>query len=417
MKGLEIEMVDKSVRKLYGKNVFITGGTRGVGKAIALRLARDGANIVIAAETDKPNSSKEGTVHSAIQEVEAAGGRGLAVLMDIRHEDQIKHAVEMAVKKFGGIDILINNASAISLTDTEDTDMKDYDLINSVNARGTFLMTKLCLPYLKNSTTPHVLCISPPINLKTFWFAGRVSYSIAKYGMSMCVIGMAEEFRGYGISVNALWPRTIIETDDIAEKYAKQVCRKAEIMGDAAYSIFTMDPRPIGEFFLDDQALMQTGMTNLGSYCVDPNYVNQLVLNAFVDDSGTIVGKKPEKLTMEIGKSETSSQLMKILQKFESLFDEELVRRTNLIFQIEITGDEPKKVYIDLKNDSGCFRMGESLETADVLLTMDENVFYETFVKGIRPSYAFKNGKLHVVGDKTSLRLLDKVVTTSVSKL
>uniref|UniRef100_A0A1Y1NIX9 Hydroxysteroid dehydrogenase-like protein 2 n=1 Tax=Photinus pyralis TaxID=7054 RepID=A0A1Y1NIX9_PHOPY len=289
MEDLHIEIVDKNVKKLYGKTAFITGGAQGIGREIALRLARDGANVVIAAKTDKPQ------IHTTVYDVEFAGGRGLAVVMDIRHEDQVIRAVNMAVKKFGGIDILVNNASAISLTDTQDSDMKDYDLINDVNARGTFLVTKTCLPYLKKSASPHVLCIAPPINLKTGWFIGRVGYAIAKYGMSMCVIGMAEEFRGYRISVNALWPRFVIENDQGAANIAKQVCRKATIMGDAAYAIFTREPRPIGEFFLDDQALTQTGVTNLESYCVDPSYVNMLVLNAFVDDSGTIVQKNRSK--------------------------------------------------------------------------------------------------------------------------
>ncbi|KAB0802714.1 hypothetical protein PPYR_04900 [Photinus pyralis] len=415
MKDLEIEIVDKSVKKLYGKTVFITGGTRGVGKEIALKLARDGANIVIVAETDKPHPSKQGTLHTTIQEVEAAGGRGLAILMDIRHENQVKHAVELTVRTFGGIDILINNASAISLADTEETDMNSYDLINSVNARGTFLVTKMCLPHLKKSTTPHVLCIAPPINLRGFWFAGRVAYAIAKYGMSMCVMGMAEEFRGYGISVNALWPRVVIEKENMVEK---QVCRKPTIMGEAAYAILTMDPRPFGEFFLDDQALAQVGMRRYDSYCVDPSFVNKLVLNAFVDDSGTIVQKKIRKTTVEMDKSETADKMEKILEKFESLFDEALVKKTQKVFQITVTGDDhPKKAYIDLKNGKGAFRMGESPETANVHLKMGQDVFYESFVKGFKPSYAYKMGKLEVEGDKNTLRLLDNLIVNSVAKL
>ena len=422
MKGLEIEIVSKSSsRPLFKKTVFITGGTRGVGKEIALRLAKEGANIVIAGKNDKPTPSRASTIYSVAEEAEVAGGRGLAVYMDIRDESQIKGAVDTAVKKFGGIDILINNASVISLTDTEDTDMKDYDLMGSVNARGTFLLTKTCLTHLKKSNLSHVLCITPPINLSTTWIAGRVPYAIAKYGMSMCVIGMAQEFRGYGISVNALWPRIIIESDDVAASVAKEGCRKPQIMGDAAYAIFTMTPKPIGEFFLDDQALMHIGRTNIDEYCVNPAYNNQLVLNAFIDHSGReSVKKSVESTVLDISKSETATQMQKIIEKFESLFDEELVNSVQKVFQIIVTGSgekSPKKLYIDLKSGSGSFKMGEAFEAPDVFMTMDEECFYQVFVKGIRPSFAYTNGKIDLQGDKNAVRHLDKVIINSVSKL
>src|SRR6202043_317215 len=195
---------------LKGKTLFISGGSRGIGKAIALRAARDGANVVIAAKTTEPHPKLPGTIYTAAKEIEAAGGKALAVQTDIREEDQVLRAVEEAAERFGGIDILVNNASAISLTPTLETPMKRFDLMVGINLRGTFLCSRACLPYLKKAKNPHILTLSPPLNLNPQWFKPHVAYTIAKYGMSMCVLGMAEEFRQDGVAVNALWPRTTI---------------------------------------------------------------------------------------------------------------------------------------------------------------------------------------------------------------
>ena len=260
---------------LKGKTIFITGASRGIGKAIGLRAARDGANIVVAAKTDQPHPKLDGTVHTAVAELEAAGGRALACITDIRFEDQVQAAVDKAVKTFGGIDVLVNNASAISLTGTLDTDMKRYDLMHSINTRGTFLTSKCCLPHLLKGNNPHILNISPPLQMEARWFGPHVAYTMAKFGMSMCVLGMAAEFKDRGVAVNALWPRTTIATAAVKNLLGgdelMRASRKPEMMGDAAYVILTRDGRECtGNFFIDDEVLAQAGITNLDSYSVVP---------------------------------------------------------------------------------------------------------------------------------------------------
>jgi citronellol/citronellal dehydrogenase len=261
------------MQSLRGKTVFITGASRGIGKAIALRAARDGANIVIAAKTTVPHPKLPGTIYTAAQEVEASGGHALAVPADIRDDAEVDRAVQQAVETFGAIDILVNNASAISLTGTVDTPMKRFDLMHQVNARGTFLCTQKCIPHLKRAANPHVLNISPPLNLDPRWFAPHVPYTIAKYGMSLYVLGMAEEFRADGIAVNALWPRTAIATAAIAHiagPDALRRTRKPDIMADAAHAILTRDARGCtGNFFIDDEVLREAGVSDFSIYLHD----------------------------------------------------------------------------------------------------------------------------------------------------
>jgi len=261
---------------LKGKTVFITGASRGIGKAIALRAAKDGANISVVAKTKEPHPNLPGTVFTAVEEIDKMGGNGLACIADIRFEDQVQSAVDATVKEFGGIDILINDASAISLTPTLETAMKRFDLMFSVNVRGTFLCSKLCIPYLKKAENPHILNLSPPLNMDSKWFAHHVAYTMSKYGMSMCVLGMAEEFKKDGIAVNALWPRTAIATSAVKNllggKSAMEHSRKPEIVADAAYIILTKSSRETtGNFFIDDEVLIEHGITDLGKYSVVPN--------------------------------------------------------------------------------------------------------------------------------------------------
>lgn len=260
---------------LKGKTLFITGGSRGIGLAIALRAARDGANVTIAAKTAEAHPKLEGTIYTAAAEIEAAGGKALACMVDIRHEDMVSQAVEQTVEKFGGIDILINNASAISLTGTEYTDMKRFDLMHQVNTRGTFLVSKTCIPYLKKAENPHVLNLSPPLNMDAKWFAPHVAYTMAKFGMSLCVLGMAEEYKKAGIAFNALWPRTAIATAAVKNilggDAAIRGSRKPEIMADAAHAILTRSARECtGNFFVDDEVMASVGITDLKPYAVDP---------------------------------------------------------------------------------------------------------------------------------------------------
>ena len=260
---------------LKDKTVFISGGSRGIGLAIAKRAAQDGANIIIAATTAEPHPTLPGTIYSAAEEIEEAGGKALPLICDIRSDEQVHSAVEAGAEKFGGIDICINNASAISLTPTMQTSMKRFDLMQQVNTRGTFLVSQTCIPYLMKSNNPHILNLSPPLNLNPRWFGSHSAYTIAKYGMSMCVLGMAAEFKEQGVAVNALWPRTAIATAAVknllgGDEMIKH-SRKPDIMADAAYIILTKKSSTFtGQFCIDDEILIDAGMENLEQYSVEP---------------------------------------------------------------------------------------------------------------------------------------------------
>ena len=256
------------------KTIFITGATRGIGKAIALKFAEEGANIVIAAKTVKPHAKLPGTIFDAAEEIESAGGKALPIRTDIRDENQINDAVQQTIDKFGSIDALVNNASAISLTGTLETPMKKFDLMFGINVRGTYAVSKACLPYLLKSNNPHILNIASPINLNPKWFQEYTAYTIAKYGMSMCVIGMSEEFKNDGLAVNALWPKTIIDTAALrlVPGVDSEASRDASIMADAAYSILSKDSKTCsGNFFLDEEVLVSDGVTDFSNYMVNPN--------------------------------------------------------------------------------------------------------------------------------------------------
>ena len=278
-----------STASLQGKTLFITGASRGIGLAIAKRAAADGANIVVAAKTAETNPKLPGTIFSAAAEIEAAGGQALPLQCDIRDEASVLAAVEQAVARFGGIDILVNNASAISLTPTPATPMKRFDLMFGVNVRGTYLCTQACLPHLKASAkagrNPHVLNMSPPLNMREHWFKGHVAYTMAKYGMSECTLGHAGEFRPFGIAVNSLWPRTPIATAalQMIPGIDVNLCRKPEILSDAAWFVLTSDAKTTsGNFFIDDELLAQHGVTDLDKYSVKPGTKNFLP-DFFVD--------------------------------------------------------------------------------------------------------------------------------------
>ena len=283
---------------LSGKTLFVTGASRGIGLAIALRAARDGANVAIAAKTAEPHPKLPGTIYTAAEEIEAAGGQALPLVVDVRDEASVTAAVEATVAKFGGIDICVNNASAISLTGTLATDMKRYDLMNQINARGTFLTSKVCIPHLKRSANPHVLMLSPPLDMSPRWFAPHTAYSMAKYGMSLCVLGMSAEFRADGIAFNALWPRTGIATAAIrfalAGDEGLRRCRTVEIMADAAHAIFEKPAREFtGNFLIDDSFLYDEGVRDFEQYRVDPS--QPLMADFFVPESskpppGVVIG-------------------------------------------------------------------------------------------------------------------------------
>ncbi|WP_210497212.1 SDR family oxidoreductase [Microvirga antarctica] len=272
---------------LRGKTLFITGASRGIGLSIALRAARDGANVVIAAKTTEPHPKLPGTIYTAAAEIEAAGGKALPLQVDIRDEEAVKAAIAQTVEKFGGLDIVVNNASAISLTPTPQTDMKRFDLMHDINTRGTFMVSKYAIPHLEKAENPHILMLSPPLDMKEKWFAPHVAYSLAKYGMSLCVLGLAGELRPKGIAVNALWPRTTIATSAIQNllggERIVQASRTPAILADAAHAIFEKPARTFaGNFLIDDTFLAGEGVTDFEIYRVDPSV--PLMPDFFVPD-------------------------------------------------------------------------------------------------------------------------------------
>jgi citronellol/citronellal dehydrogenase len=272
---------------LQGKTLFITGASRGIGLAIALKAAKDGANIAIAAKTDTPNPKLKGTIHTAADEVEKAGGKALAIVCDIRDEESVRNGLAQTAQKFGGIDIVVNNASAINLAPVEQLEMKRFDLMHQVNARGTFMVSKHAIPYLEKASNPHIMTMSPPLDMQEKWFAGHTGYTMAKFGMSMVVLGLAGELRPKGIAVNALWPRTTIATAAIenllgGEKVMK-MSRKPEIIADAAYRLFHKPAREFtGNFLIDDSFLASEGVTDFEQYRITPN--SSLAPDFFVPD-------------------------------------------------------------------------------------------------------------------------------------
>ncbi|WP_420133500.1 SDR family oxidoreductase [Rhodopseudomonas sp.] len=272
---------------LKGKTLFITGASRGIGLAIALRAARDGANIAIAAKTAEPHPKLQGTIYTAADEIRAAGGKALPLVCDIRDEAQVIDAINQTVAEFGGLDICVNNASAISLTNSQATDMKRYDLMTGINTRGTFMVSKYCIPHLKKADNPHILMLSPPLDMKPKWFAGSTAYTLAKFGMSMVVLGLSAELKSAGVAVNALWPRTTIATAAVGNLLGGDAMMRAsrtpEIMGDAAYAILTKPSREFtGQFCIDDRVLYESGVTDFEPYRVDPSV--QLMSDFFVPD-------------------------------------------------------------------------------------------------------------------------------------
>ncbi|XP_015981836.1 hydroxysteroid dehydrogenase-like protein 2 [Rousettus aegyptiacus] len=412
--------------KLAGCTVFITGASRGIGKAIALKAAKDGANIVIAAKTTQAHPKLSGTIYTAAEEIEAAGGKALPCIVDVRDEQQINNAVEKAVESFGGIDILVNNASAISLTNTLETPTKRVDLMMNVNVRGTYLTSKACIPYLKKSKVAHILNLSPPLNLNPLWFKQHCAYTIAKYGMSMCVLGMAEEFKGE-IAVNALWPKTAIHTAAMTMLGGLDIeshCRKVDIMADAAYSIFKKPKSFTGNFIIDENILKEEGIKNFDVYAVKQGYslMPDLFLDEYLDQATKkpeshgavpeLKGKKPQPpAEPRSGAVEETFRIVK-----DSLSDD-IVKATQAVFQFELSGEDGGTWFLDLKSKSGNVGYGEPSDQADVVMSMSTDDFVKMFSGKLKPTMAFMSGKLKIKGNMALAMKLEKLMNQLQAKL
>jgi len=410
----------KNTGKLAGKTIFITGASRGIGKEIALKCAKDGANIIIAAKTVTAHPKLPGTIYTAAEEVEKAGGKCLPVVMDVRDENNVKQCVEDAVKKFGGIDILINNASAISLTGTEQTEIKKYDLMHQVNVRGTFITSKMCIPYLKKSPGGgRILMNSPPLLMSPRWFAPHVAYTMTKFGMSMCVLGMAEELKTENIAVNTVWPKTSIYTAATAmlagdADTAMSASRKPDIMADAAYAILCKPTTFTGNFCIDEAVLKDEGIKDFSVYDCKPGCEPQLdffLPDEYYKDQSSMLETQGGKVV----KSEGGVGLGQIFAMLKPIINEDLVKKTGgvFLFQVKDKGD----YFIDLKNGAGDVGKGEPPSKADCTFVMDAEVLTKMFQGALKPTAAFMTGKLKIKGDMGKAMKLEKLLGQVKSKL
>ncbi|XP_037654168.1 hydroxysteroid dehydrogenase-like protein 2 [Choloepus didactylus] len=412
--------------KLAGCTVFITGASRGIGKAIALKAAKDGANIIVAAKTTQTHPKLPGTIYTAAEEIEAAGGKALPCVVDVRDEQQINDAVEKAVEKFGGIDILVNNASAISLTNTLETPTKRVDLMMNVNTRGTYLTSKACIPYLKKSKIAHILNLSPPLNLNPLWFKQHCAYTIAKYGMSMCVLGMAEEFKGE-IAVNALWPKTAIHTaamDMLGGSGIESQCRKVDIIADAAYSIFKKPKSFSGNFIIDENILKEEGIKNFDIYAVKPG--QPLIPDFFLDELPEIVAKKMESHSdvpafkeekQQPQRKSSSGAVEETFRIVKESLSDDVVKTTQAIYQFELSGEDGGTWFLDLKSKGGNVGYGEPSDRADVVMSMSTEDFVKMFSGKLKPTMAFMSGKLKIKGNMSLAIKLEKLMNQMNAKL
>lgn len=405
--------------KLAGCTLFITGASRGIGKAIALKAAKDGANIVIAAKTAEPHPKLPGTIYTAAQEVEAAGGRALPCIVDIRDEQQVGDAVKKAVDTFGGIDILVNNASAINLTGTLGTPMKKVDLMLGINLRGTYLTSKLVIPHLLKSRHPHILNLSPPLNLNPVWFKNHTAYTMAKYGMSMCVLGMAEEFKGQ-IAVNALWPRTAILTaamDMLGGDGIGKQCRTADIMADAAYAILSKPRDYTGHFLVDEDVLRAQGLQDFDRYAVQPGH--PLLPDFFLDETPENLAQQMEQHgatpafkpppSAEVPPT-SGSPIENTFDVIRGVVNEDVVKSTQGVYQFDLSGEHEGVWFLDLKSGAGSAGRGQPTSKADVVMTMNSSDFTKMFAGKLKPTLAFMSGKLRIKGDMTLAIKLEKLM-------
>lgn len=422
---------------LAGHTLFISGASRGIGKAIGLRAARDGANVVVAAKTAEPHPKLPGTIFTAADEVEKAGGKALPCIVDIRDEASVKKAIDAAHSEFGNIDILINNASAISLTGTLQTDMKKYDLMNQINARGTYLCSHLMMPDLIKAAEAgkhaHMMAISPPLSMREIWFKNHPAYSIAKFGMSMSVLGMAGEFRDEGVCVNALWPRTAIWTAAMKmlggnTDEAAAGCRSVEIMEDAAYEILTS--KRTGGFFIDEDILKEIGVTDFDKYECVPGA--PLIPDFFIDDyeekygnegSNVLIGSKSAEKESKVadaapvapGQIKTIDDVFAVMGSTVASDGEQLAARIKAVYRFDMK-DSKQTYFLDLLNGGGsCGKLEGDIEHTTQFI-MKEKDFVKMFRGKLKPTTAFMTGKMKIKGDMQKAMALEKLMATMNKK-
>ncbi|NXA41385.1 HSDL2 protein, partial [Eudromia elegans] len=405
-------------RKLAGCTLFITGASRGIGKAIALKAAKDGANIVIAAKTAEPHRTLSGTIYTAAKEIEEAGGKALPCIVNVREEDQIIKAVEKAVKTFGGIDILVNNASAISLSGTLETETKKANLMMDVNVRGTYLTSKICLPHLRKSKNAHILNLSPPLNMNPIWFKNHCAYTISKYGMSMCVLGMAEEFRGE-VAVNALWPKTAIYTaamDMLGGSGVEKQCRKTDILADAAYCILTKPKSFTGNFVIDETLLREEGIKDFDVYAIAPG-ASPVFKEEKKSSRPKHEGPDGAKGNLESASAKPLSPVAETFRVIQGSITDDFVKAIQGVFMFELSGDDGGTWYIDLKTKGGSAGSGKPPVKADVVMSMSSADFVRMFTGKLKPTMAFMSGKLRISGNMALAMRLEKMLVQLNSKL
>jgi len=431
-----VKVLSRFTGSLKGKTLFISGASRGIGKAIALKAARDGANIIIGAKTATTHHKLAGTIYTAAKEIEEAGGKCLPCVMDVREEEQVKNAIEAGIKAFGGLDICVNNASAISLTGTLETEMKKFDLMMNINTRGTFLASRVCLPHLLKSSNPHILNISPPLNLNPRWFKDHTAYTIAKYGMSLCVLGMAEEFRDKRVAVNALWPRTAIYTaamDMSAGSQVKANCRTEDIVADAAHVILSQPSASFtGNFLIDDDVLKSVGVTDFESYSCVPG--SELMPDFFLDE--TTKDSKSSSLTFpssstsstsssSTGSSssssssqltETDKKVKEVISNAKKAITPSMMQDVRGYFVLELKGNDQEisqtQYYLDLKNGTGDAGEGKgpSPPAEPVVMKCSVDDFFGLFSGNLSPTRAFMTGRLKITGSMGQAQRLIKYI-------
>lgn len=414
-----------------GKTVFVTGSSRGIGKAIALKFAKDGANVVVAAKTVEPHPKLEGTIHATAQEVERAGGKSLAVQLDLRDEETIKRAIDEAIDKFGGIDLLVNNASAIYIAQTEDTPMKRFDLMNSINVRGTFMMSKYAIPHLKKAKNPHIINLSPPLELKDQWFSPNTAYTMSKYGMTLSAFGMAAELRGL-VGVNALWPKTAIWTaamNMLGGEDSRRGSRKPSIMADAAYAIACKDKSVSGNFFIDEELLKEEGVEDFEQYAEEPGH--PLLPDFFLPDrvlkdfdpqllkslTDQVTGGNKNSAEANSGAQSPSSEgpVAAVFAAASGAVTDEIKDDLNAILHFQISDKHwtlisKKGAPLEVLNEKPASK-------ADVLLITDDATFVRMAKGEVKPTSAFMGGKLKIKGNMGLALKVEKLFSKLKGKL